>query len=174
MVANGTLNNEYERGRAKIDAFVASPCTSASCPIIGATAEMPIELVEVENAKKEKVKVAKRGASTLPWSAELIKTSEPAPKLRLERVGITIVVPPCKGNTLLEGGGEFLFEGTLEPSFINGLGNGLNPSSLGFGQLAGRLVDTSLPETEKELVLESTGNPVKLAGESDFELITAG
>src|SRR5262249_21898262 len=111
----------------------------------------------------EKVKVPRRGPSSLPWSGEMFTSAETEKtrRLKLERVGLTLVMP-CIG-------GEVFFEGTLEPEYVNGSTNGLKPSHLEFGAAAaGQLVSN----TGEGLSLSGAPNPVKLAGES-VELITA-
>jgi alpha-tubulin suppressor-like RCC1 family protein len=167
VLDNGTVDNQTERGQAAIDAFLASPCTSAqhpSCPGIFATAEKPLESA---SEKTEPV----RGALTTPWSGEAynIAESETSEFRRLEaaHVGITVVVPPCEARL----GMEVFFEGTLVPRIVNGTKNGLSPSHLVFDPgTAGLLYGTVLPETENTLTV--SGN-VKLAGETAFELIQA-
>jgi hypothetical protein len=162
-LANGVVDNELERGRGKVESFLALPCTSVpSCPGVFATAERPLELGETEKGT-EKVKVARRGPSSLPWSGEMFTSAETEKtrRLKLERVGLTLVMP-CIG-------GEVFFEGTLEPEYINGSKNGLKPSHLEFGgAAAGQLVSS----TGEGLSLGGTPAPFKLAGEM-FELTTA-
>jgi alpha-tubulin suppressor-like RCC1 family protein len=158
-VNNGSVNSELERGHDQVESFEAFPCTSEpACPGIFASAEKPLELVETEKGTEKVIVGARRGSSSLPWSGEIFSTSGTR-RLKLERAGLTLVAP-CVGA-------EVFFEGTLQPQWVNGVKNGLNPSHLDFFG-AGQLVSS----TGETLSLSGTGNPIKVAGESGFALIT--
>jgi hypothetical protein len=156
-LGGGSIWNEGPEGRAVIEAFTSSDCSAPSCPGLFVSAEKPPELVEsvVETEKrKETERVARRGASALPWPAALLEPTlarEPGELRFIINALELTVVAPCAGA-------EFSFEGSLEPTLLNGVGNGLTPSRLLYTTESGRLISRALPP-------ENDGNVLLLNGQ---------
>jgi hypothetical protein len=166
-LGGGRIWNEGEEGRALIEGFTSSDCSAPSCPGLFVTAERPAELLEREvetEKRKERVRVAQRGASTLPWPAALLEPTLPREhgELRFIMKTLTLtVVAPCDAA-------EFSFEGSFEPTLLNGVKNGLNPTRLAYTKESERLISRALPPENNENVLLLSGQIQILGGEEQL------
>jgi hypothetical protein len=166
-LGGGRIWNEGKEGRAAIEGFTFFDCSAPSCPGLSVSAEKPPELVEREvetEKRKETQRFAQRGATTLPWQAALLEPTLPTEgrelRLIIKALGLTVVAP-CAG-------GEFSFEGSLEPRLLNGLGNGLNPSRLLSTKESGRLISRGLPPENNRNVLLLNGQIQIIGGEEQL------
>jgi alpha-tubulin suppressor-like RCC1 family protein len=153
LLANGNVWNETERGHARVESLLASPCKSEAspeCKGISLASERPVN-----------PKTAARGESTPPFAAQLLRTTEgeiTVRRLMLVRLRL-LLIDPCVPITLP-------FEGTVAPRVMNGLSNGLHPTKLAFSTQAGYLVNPELLEHGQEERLYLTLSPLNLPGES--------
>jgi hypothetical protein len=105
----------------------------------------------------------------LPWQAEGTEKLETELFKRVSISGVKLtVVAPCFAA-------EIPFEGTLEPTVINGSRNGLKPSRLVFEPIGGKRLSLTTKDlgTEKELNSLFVSGEVKDNGES-VQLMTLG
>jgi alpha-tubulin suppressor-like RCC1 family protein len=179
IIADTRVRNESteKAGTANIESFTTPVCKSephSSGTFVSAETSPVAHTREETNSKGEKVTVlyASRGSTTLPWLGQLVEgTGEELPEARLRIHGVTLTwVSPSTGA-------EVTFEGTLEPSVVNGARNGLSPSHLEFagasstsgfiGRESG-LTARSLPTTEGDNILyvRSYGAPPELVENS--------
>jgi hypothetical protein len=124
----------------------------------------------METKGTEKVLVARRPQTTLPWKGEVIEglnaEKSIALKVKLSPVQMNLV-EPCEKF-------EIPMEGTLEPILVNGTKNGLKPSHLTFegkGGTTGHLINPAgITQTEREVFVSGE---MKILGTAGQQLITA-
>jgi hypothetical protein len=173
-LVGGSLWNEGEAGFGLIEGFGTSrfACTKEpnACPGAYLTAErgVPAPFQAVEGT--EKVFLAKRGQSTVPWKGELNEVETEKVKFLVEKLSNIrfTLVDPCPPIPF-----EYEFFGTLEPKIINGSKNGLSPTHLKFegkggqtGHLTGNVVEFEGGATEKEAFL--TGEVPVIGGKNEL------
>jgi hypothetical protein len=165
-LASGNVWNETtegtEKGLANTEGYTTYNCTAEpECKGVFATAEKPVEVTEKENSNKEKVHVAQRGPSTLPWTGEAVEEEggEKLKKIKTHGIKVTIVAP-CLSI-------EIPFEGALEPISVNGAKNGLHASHLTFEGKGGRtgFLTTPIFGAEKEENIGYTSGEVTVIGQ---------
>ena len=121
VLSGGNVWNESEKGLASIEGFTTYGCEATpECPGAFATAEEPL-MGEKEGESRERQR-------RLPWSGELVEkaNAEGTEERRLKIRGITLtLILPCESREVAR---EIKYDGYLEPTVENGLGNGLSPS----------------------------------------------
>jgi hypothetical protein len=170
LLGGGIWNEGTESvGFENLEAFTTSACSKEpACPGAFMTSEPPLRLATIEKGTEKEV-VARRQASSLPWSGEVIEGEniEKAKALKVKISGIHMsLVSTCEHL-------ELPIEGTLEPLFINGAKSGLKPSHLlfeGKGGSTGHLINTfGFTQTEREIFVSGE---LKIDGAGQ-QLITA-
>jgi hypothetical protein len=133
VIAGLAVRNESEKGVGAVEGWEPFDCSTPECPDGGGyVSPEAIELLEEEKpVGKEKYFVAKRqyryGPSAekhLPWPAELVTQETEKVALNMRKMRLWLV---CLSEAF-----EVPYTGNLEPHFVNGVKNGLNPSRLRF------------------------------------------
>jgi hypothetical protein len=138
IVAGAPVWNAEEKALDAVEGWEPYVCTySGNQPPCKeqafVTAEGAVELIE--EGTTEKTYTAKRGLKTMPWPGEIFETTEKTKSLNLHKIRMYIDCPP---TSLHPEGVEIPFEGNLEPKYINGAKNGLDPSKLVFEGKGGK------------------------------------
>jgi hypothetical protein len=140
----------------------------------------------------------RRAVSSLPWKLELVKAVREEANVTVAKIGIPSSGTTCyPKEKVIEHGVEYersasytkvpsgciritvispqipdelVFYGTLEPTFVSGAGNGLNPSKFEFGQEG---VSGQLKAEREEAPDTSVQGELKIAGALNEQLIFA-
>jgi alpha-tubulin suppressor-like RCC1 family protein len=157
-------------GFGSVEGFNTSGCSrEPACPGAFVTAEPPVTGA-TETKGTEKVVVARRPPTSLPWKGEVIEglNAEKSISLKVKLSPIEMnLVEPCEKF-------EIPMAGTLEPILVNGSKNGLKPSHLMFegkGGTTGHLITPAgVTQTEREVFVSGE---MKILGTSTQQLINA-
>jgi hypothetical protein len=159
----GSVWNESEKGEGPTEGFATYGCTSEplKCSGVFISDERPVAVKKETGVKPQAI----RQAGPLPWPGKLTETEK---QTRLITEPLLTVVMPCLNL-------EVVFEGVLEPLFVNGIGNGLTTSHLQFGsgtRCRGCVLFTTGLGTEPEANIGYFTGEAAMIG-ANVELITA-
>jgi hypothetical protein len=177
VIVGAPVWNETTKGLGATEGWEPFVCSMPEC-LKGSSfisAENAVKLVERINEKKETIKEAVRGSSSLPWPSRLVPLAESTVGLHLGNTEKTPIEPVkflvnCPGE-----GFEVPYEGTLQPRMVNGTKNGLKPSHLifeGEGGKTGYLITPDICGGECSMANVTVEGELTILGTTQ-QLITA-